>query len=460
MKTAKIALTDRAIKAARLAVKAYDMHDAVVPGLSLNVLPSGLKRFVLLRRFPGSKHPTRRALGAYGVLTLERARAKARQWLELIARGLDPADEVECQRREQERKRATTFGTVAEDYIRRQVYGPGGEKKPRHRTAAKAVAILRGVLIPLFGHRPVTELTASEILAPIELIGQIGTDHALLKLKVRKTMVRPGRKRRPTLAQARALFALMERVLNWASEPDAHYGLERSPLERVRISRYLGRAESRDHVINDAELAVLQVAISRLGPPFRQMYQVLLHSGLRLNAAVGARWSELEGEAWTVPASRMKGRNGEAKSHVVPITATLRKIFDSVPRGPAGDYVFSCDGGRTPMATPGSTLKDRLDRLVLQAARERAQARAEDSDKAAPRPWRNHDLRRTCRSTLSRLGVRHEVAEAVLAHSRGGVAGIYDRWQYFPEKQDALERWSKFLVGLTRPRLAKEAEAL
>src|SRR5262245_34373362 len=201
MKTAKIALTDRAIKAARPGVKAYDMHDAVVPGLSLNVLPSGLKRFVLLRRFPGSKHPTRRALGAYGALTLERARAKARQWLELIAQGIDPAEELERQRREHERRRATTFGTVAEDYIRRQVYGLGGEKKPRHRTAAKVVAILQGVLIPLFGHRPVTELTAREILEPLELIGQIGTDHALLKLKVRKTMVRPGRKRRPTLAQ-------------------------------------------------------------------------------------------------------------------------------------------------------------------------------------------------------------------------------------------------------------------
>ena len=51
---AKTALTDRAIKAMRPAAKAYDTHDAVVPGLSLNVLPSGVKRFVLLRRFPGA----------------------------------------------------------------------------------------------------------------------------------------------------------------------------------------------------------------------------------------------------------------------------------------------------------------------------------------------------------------------------------------------------------------------
>src|SRR5262249_41019104 len=148
----------------------------------------------------------------------------------------------------------------------------------------------------------------------------------------------------------------------------------------------------------------------------------------------GARWGELEGDTWTIPAERMKGKNGEAKPHVVPITATLRKIFDSVPRGPAGDYVFSCDGGRTPMATPGSTLKERLDRLMRQAWQERMQARGEDPTKMPLRPWRNHDIRRTCRSTLSRLGVRHEVAEAVLAHARGGVVGTYDRWAYLPEK--------------------------
>ena len=60
----KTALTDRAIKAMRSSAKAYDIHDAVVPGLSLRILPSGVKSFVVLTRFPGARHPTRRALGA------------------------------------------------------------------------------------------------------------------------------------------------------------------------------------------------------------------------------------------------------------------------------------------------------------------------------------------------------------------------------------------------------------
>jgi integrase len=454
----KTALNDRAVKAARPTAKAYDMHDAVVPGMALRVLPSGVKSFVLVARFPGSSNPTRRSLGHYGELTLEAARANARQWLELVARGIDPAEEVERQHREQERKRATTFAAVVEDYISIEVYGPGGEKRPKHRTADKTVTALRGTLLPLFGHRPLTELTATEILKPIELIGQVGTDRALLKLKLRKQLRRPGRKSQPAPAQARALFAFMEMVLNWASEPDAHYGLERSPLERVRRSRRLGRAEPRGHTLNDEELAALQVAISRLAPPHRQAYQVLLHSGLRLGEAVRARWSEIEGDCWTVSGERMKGRNGEAKPHAVPITAALRKVLDTVPRGERGDFVFSSDGGATPIVTRGGALKERLDRLMLQALRERAKARGKDPDKIGMvlRPWRNHDIRRTCRSTLSRLRVDHETAEAVLAHRHAGgpIAATYDRWERFPEKREALEKWAEFLAGLMRPRLA------
>jgi integrase len=452
----KTALTDRAIKATRPAAKPYDLHDAVVPGLSLNVLPSGVKRFVLLRRFPGGKHPTRRALGAYGELTLEKARAKARQWLELIARGVDPADEMARLRREADARRATTFAAVAEDYIRIEVLGSG--KKPRHRTADQTISALRLILIPLFGHRPITELTAAEILTPIEMIGQIGTDRTLIRLGIRKAAHRPGRKPRPAPSQARGLFAFLEMVLNWASDPRAHYGLDRNPLERVRKSR-LGSPERRDHILNDEELAALQAAVARLAPPHRQMYQVLLLSGLRLSEAACASWSEIEGDAWTIPAERMKGKNGQARPHVVPITSALRKIFDAMPRGSRGDFIFSCDGGATPVVTRGTWLKKRLDRLMLDALRGRAAARGEDPGKVTLRAFRNHDLRRTCRTTLSRLGVSYDTAEAVLAHALGGVGGRYDHWARFPEKRDALERWAKFLAGLGRPRLAKVTQA-
>jgi integrase len=456
MQTAKIALTDRAIKAARPAVKAFDMHDAIVPGLAVRVLPSGVKSFVLVARFPGSRNPTRRALGAYGELTLERARAKARHWLELLAASIDPADELERQQRAQERKRRTTFGAVAEDYIAREVIGPNSGK-PNHR-GPKIFNSLRAILIPLFGDRPVTELTADDIMPALELIGRIGTDRALRQLGIRKKLCRPGRGAHPSPEQARVLFSTLTRISNWAIDHGG-YGLERNPLDRISKVRRLGSAVQRGHTLNDEELIALQLAIERLPDPHRQAYQALLHSGLRLNESVGARWREFQGDDWTIPAERMKGKNsgqGQARAHVVPLTPMLRHIFAAVPRGPKGDFVFSAKEGAAPIVTGGSTIKRTLDREMLAVLRQRAKARGEDPTEIVLRPWRNHDIRRTCRSTLARLRIDSDTAEAVLAHRRSGMKAIYDVWERRVEKCAALTAWSQFLTDLLRPHPVKK----
>jgi integrase len=449
----KTALTDRAIKAMKPGAKSYDLHDAVVPGMTLNVLPSGLKRFVLLTRFPGAKHPTRRALGAYGALTLEAARAKARTWLTDIDRGIDPAERVEAERRARSRARATTFAAVVEDYIRVEVHGPGGEDRPRHRNARVLARDLRDVLVPLFGPRPITELTADEIMPAIELIGRIGTDRALVKLGARRKLRRPGRNGHPSPEQARQLFSFLKMVFGWAIDAGG-YGLEHDPLARVRKARRLGSSVRRDRTLSDEELIALVLAIERLATPHRQLYGVLLHSGLRLNEVGKARWSEIAGDTWTVPASRMKGKTSgarQAREHLVPITSALRRLFASLPRGSASGFVFRGLKDGTPITAGTSYARRRLDAEMLAILRQRAQARGEDPSKVTMQPWRNHDIRRSCRSTLSRLGVRPEVAELVLAHARPGIVGVYDKWAFLEERREALEKWSAFLADLIRP---------
>ena len=147
----------------------------------------------------------------------------------------------------------------------------------------------------------------------------------------------------------------------------------------------------------------------------------------------------------------MKGKNGQARSHAVPLTPALRKVFTAVPRGVRGDFVFSAKDGARPIATGGAHIKATLDDEMLAILRQRAKARGEAADKAVLRPWRNHDIRRSCRSTLSRLRVEDDVAEAVLAHRRPGIVATYDVWHRLPEKREALEKWSRFLADLIRP---------
>ena len=49
-----------------------------------------------------------------------------------------------------------------------------------------------------------------------------------------------------------------------------------------------------------------------------------------------------------------------------------------------------------------------------------------------------HDLRRTCRSLLAEAGVPGHVAERCLNHKLKGVEGIYDRYDYFKERKQAI----------------------
>lgn len=52
--------------------------------------------------------------------------------------------------------------------------------------------------------------------------------------------------------------------------------------------------------------------------------------------------------------------------------------------------------------------------------------------------WTIHDLRRTARSLMSRIGVQTEIAERVLGHKQAGIIGVYDRHKYEPEMGNAL----------------------
>lgn len=62
--------------------------------------------------------------------------------------------------------------------------------------------------------------------------------------------------------------------------------------------------------------------------------------------------------------------------------------------------------------------------------------------------WSPHDLRRTVRTGLSKLGCPSEVAEAVLGHSRKGMEGTYDLHKYEKECNDWLQKWADHLDGL------------
>ena len=172
-----------------------------------------------------------------------------------------------------------------------------------------------------------------------------------------------------------------------------------------------------------------------MGYPFGPLQQLLLLLGQRRSEVAKMRGPEVDVDKreWTIPASRSKSR----REHIVPLADAAVDILKNLPRFADGDFVFTTTAGRVPV-TGFSRVKDRIDRMLI------------DQDTAIEN-WRVHDLRRTCRTGLARLGVPEIVSERVLNHQAQGLTKIYNVHEYLDEKRTALSRWAQEVQNIIEP---------
>ena len=122
----RIVLTSKfigSLKPAPAGRRAY-YWDALVPSLGVAVTARGTKSFIVYRRWPGRRAPARRTLGNANKLPLNAARQRARDWLALVERGIDPKEQARQVELAAQRARQTTFAAVAEAWL-------AGAKPPR-----------------------------------------------------------------------------------------------------------------------------------------------------------------------------------------------------------------------------------------------------------------------------------------------------------------------------------------
>jgi integrase len=417
--------TDRELRAIRPAGKRLEYRDSTVKNLRIRVTPSGLISFALLVRPKRGGNASRRRLGDYGRitngvfqqgrLTLKAARRLATTWNAKFQTGVDPkAEEIEAtKQRRAEKLAGTAFEVVVNDYLKRRVVGKDSTN-PKIRRAKETRQLLQ-FFTNAWVNRPVRSIGADEIEVLLEP----------------KAEIHP--------AMARNLFATLRAMFNWASRKREYRPLA-NPCDSVDIDM-LGVKSIRRRVLSHDELRLFARNVRRLPYPFRSLYQLLLLTGLRLNEAARAEWREFDfgiNMIWEIPASRMKGR----LAHVVPITPDILELLHSLPRPKNARFVFSTTAGSTPISG-FSKVKARLDARMARSLRALARKRKMKAFVSIPR-WVNHDVRRTFRTEMSSMGnsIPQEVREALLAHTKQGIVGVYDQYQYRDEKHVALSLWA------------------
>jgi hypothetical protein len=425
----KKTLTDRALRALKPAApgKRYMITDAIVPGLAVRVTDKGQRTFVLASRFPGSGNFTRREIGKYGAITLEAARETARTWVGLIDQGVDPREDKERQRREAQRRRANSFRSVAEDFFRLQVIGPD-PARPLERKGPETKRDIENEFVKRWGPRPITEITWDDVREVLDEAVARGAKY-----------------------QAHNLLGHIRRLFNWAIARGA-YGLENSPCDRKRPKAVIGKKLSRKRVLSNAELRAFWRATDAIGYPYGPLFRMLAFTIQRKSQVADAQRPEFDREQklWIIPAARMKGDEEDAAPHVVPLTADVITILETLPEFKKGKHLFSTTFGEMPV-NGFSKAKARLDRLMLAELRSEFEARGEDPENVQLEPWVIHDLRRTGRTGLSALPIPENVRELVLAHAKPGLHKVYDQFAYLEEKRQALELWAARLRSIVEP---------
>jgi integrase len=109
------------------------------------------------------------------------------------------------------------------------------------------------------------------------------------------------------------------------------------------------------------------------------------------------------------------------------------EVLKKLPRIDSNDYVFAVAGGKH--FNSFSQHKRELDEKLPKDMR----------------PWVLHDLRRTARSLMAKVGVSDEVAERVLGHAIVGVHGIYNRHDYSTQKNAALQKLADQIDMVVNP---------
>jgi integrase len=405
-------------------VRINDAVDRERPG------KAGKITFVLYHRFP-HKHPTRRVIGRYPNLSLEKARNAANEWIDLAGKGIDPAVEEAKRRdaaaREERRRGERTIGALGELF--EQLVTNGTE-----RTAHVMVRELRKHFFVPWRDRSIDEITHRDVAAVIT------------------AQVMRGKR-----TAARNLLSYVKRFFRWAAQSY----IEHSPCDRLKPKDLVGKAERRQRYLSDDEVRAFWRAARTLPYPYGLLYRLLLLTGLRVTEASGARWSEIELERrqWIIPAERMKKSGGAAKAHLVPLNDAMIELLKSLPRVEGCRYLFTAS--RTPGALPvRSNSLDRakkvLDARMARLLRAMARQRGTDPDRIDFELWQTHDLRRTLRTALSQMKVEEVVREACLAHTRRGIAAHYDLYDYADEKRMALEMWAQRLDGIIDPPPARD----
>jgi integrase len=359
------------------------------PRYGLRIRRSGSPTWVYVFRPVGvGRNGSSRTLkiGAWPALSARKAEAAAKVLDGKVAIGEDPAAERRAERTRQRRVLSAALDEFEQGLKRRKIVN-----------VKTILSTLRRGLHPLL-KREIDTLTRADFVMRIDALDAAGKPGAAADLRKHcRTLLEW------TVSRGLAPFNVM------------------AGLRMPRASRAERLADvEKGQALSDAQVRALWVTAATLGP-FGGLLRLGMLTGLRRSELGGLRWVDVRDDRIVIEAHSAK----TGAEHEVPLTPAMRALLNAQPRA------------TSPLVFPSPRTGDKMEgwsKLAPRAVRESGVN------------FRLHDLRRTVRTLMSRLGVAEDVAELAIGHVRRGLARIYNKDSAWAARVDAFERVSNHIA--------------
>lgn len=389
-----------------------ELFDTDARGLSLRITPHGSRTWYCNYRFAGK--PRRKCIGEVPRLGLKEARQIVLDKRKLLAAGKDPEEVEVAAAIAQEAARGPTFAEVAQRFIDEELPGKRWKEPAR---------ILKDPDLEPFNDLRIREITLADLWDRLGVIA---------KRPMRRKRKGPVRAER---VQSNKVGDVLKMLFAWCARAGIVKENPALGLKRRVV------AVKRKRVLNDQELRAFWASCDKLGEPFGPFYKLLALTAKRESEIAKLQWTEIDWAETKVelPAERVK--NGEP--HNFPLTPLTIEILNGVTKiGKKPSLVFTTTGETS--ISGFSRAKNRIDALMLAELKKGAA----DPEAVTLDHWTNHDLRRTVRTRLSKMGVSDFMCKRVLGQSKGLLGETYDQHDYIPERREALEKWEAALMTI------------
>ena len=421
------------IAALRPGPKIMEFADPAARGLILRVGVSGTKSWLFRFRAGGAR--TRIALGTFPDLGLADARAKAGEHQRLLRRGIDPRDAARPTQRPNLPATSTKLGRrVAEQPVAKSTTG----------AIKKIAGDSRSIPTPAENDRTSVLFLAHEYVEKFVKVNRELPGEVIRILK--KDVLPYWGKRDARTISTREVIERLDGIVARGAPVAANraadilgqmfkYGIHRTIVELSPVQLLFspgGKETPRKRAFTEKELIAFLHGLQAVctAPQKAHTLMVLLLTLQRRSTVGLAEWKEFDFTArlWHIPDEHDKERHG----HILPLTdwaiAELKEL-KQISNG--SRFVL-------PNTSGDRAANPQLISRSVTRLQERFQA-------IGIAEFTTHDLRRTGRTQLAKLGVNGNIAERIMNHSKGTIEGTYDVHDYVDEKRAALERWEKRL---------------